>query len=117
MICLSGIVAAWTTTVEGFETFCYEQIVPLVFEAPAKPGFDLGDAQAQQVVSELAVMFKRVYTARGDELIDYLLTQYFPSINCPDALAHEIAHAGKTFEAKAFRQSLLQFARASTGAA
>lgn len=115
--CLSSIVSAWGTSIEGFETFCYERFVPLAFEAPAKPGFDLGDAQAQQVVAELATLVKRVYAVRGQELIEYLLTRYFPSINCPEVLATQMAQAIQTLEAKLFKGSLIDFARASNGTA
>lgn len=116
LVTLSNIVLAWGATMDGFQTFCYDTLVPLVFETPAKPSIDLADAQTQQVLLDLAGLAKRLYATRGDELLAFLVSGYFPSIHCPADLATDMAHGLKTLDSKAYRKLLTKFAQASTGA-
>lgn len=115
IVTLSNIVVAWGTAMEGFQTFCYDTLVPLIFETPAKPGFDLSDAQTQQVLLDLAGLAKRLYATRGDELLSFLVSGYFPNIHCPSDLAADMAQGLKTLDSKAYRRQLNKFAQASTG--
>lgn len=115
VLCLTSIVGAWGVSVPGFETYLYERIVPVAFEAPATAGFDLADAQAQQVLTDLAALVRKAHGARGDELTAFLGTQYLPSIQCPDALAATVVASLASPDPKAFRRALLAFAQASQG--
>ena len=112
---LGNIVFKWGSTMQGFETFIYENMVPLVYETPARSDFDLSDAQSQQVVGELAGLIKKIYATRGEDLINYLVNIYFPRINCPPELAQEMAGTLKSADVKAYRKQILQFVKLSTG--
>ncbi len=104
-----------STALPGFERFIYETLIGLIFEAPAKEGFEFRDAQAQIVLGEIATLAKTIYLKRGDEMINYLLQVYFPGINCPPELAQEFAQNLKVFDAKPFKKYLEAFIVKSRG--
>ncbi|KAN0062212.1 pre-tRNA nuclear export protein [Thecaphora frezii] len=117
---LHRLVTSWggseAKSLPGFERFIYETLVGLVFEAPAKETFDLRDAQSQIVLSEIALLMKTIYQQRGEELVNYLLTVYFPRIQCPNELAQDFVAKVKTLEAKQFKAYLQEFILKSKGA-
>ena len=112
---LHRLVAAWSPPPPGFDRFIYETLVPLVFEAPAKDGFDFGDAQAQIVLGEISTLLKTIQAKRGDELDNYLLSVYFPNLNCPADLAHDFVSNLKARDAKQFKKYLEGFIIRSRG--
>ncbi|EPQ26132.1 uncharacterized protein PFL1_06340 [Pseudozyma flocculosa PF-1] len=113
----AGASATPSKPLPGFERFIYETLVGLVFEAPAKDTFDLRDAQSQIVLGEIALLMKTIYLKRGEELVTYLVTVYFPGINCPAELAQDFVAKLKTLEAKQFKAYLQQFILQSRGGA
>ena len=117
---LSQLVQLWARPNEkaimGFEQFVYDAILPLVFQVPAKPSFDSSDAQSQLVLSELAGLLKSLYTARGDEFLQYLSTVYLPSVQCPPELALELTKSVQSLEVKPLKRFLDTFIAQSRGA-
>ncbi|SPC63936.1 related to tRNA Exportin [Ustilago sp. UG-2017b] len=99
----------------GFDRFIYQTLIALVFEAPTKEAFDLGDAQAQIVLGEIATLAKTIYLERGDEMINYLLHVYFPGIQCPVELAQDFAQNLKGLDAKPFKKYFEAFVAKSRG--
>ena len=99
----------------GFEQFIYETLVPLVFEAPSKPTFELGDAQSQQVLLEIATLLKTIAEVRGDEALSYLTTVYFPRVGCPPDMGQEFAQSLKLQDSRQLRRALHTFIEKSRG--
>ena len=116
---LTRLVSMWGRRDEkalaGFEQFVYDAIVPLVFQVPAKPSFDRTDAQAQLVLAELSALLKTLYTARGDEVLQFLSTVYLPGAQCPPALAMELVENIQSLDAKALKRYLDTFIAKSRG--
>ncbi|WFD43309.1 pre-tRNA nuclear export protein [Malassezia psittaci] len=98
-----------SSALPGFEQFTYDAILPLVFQVPCKPQFDMSDAQSQQVLSELSALLKTIYEARHEEMIQYLTSVYLPSVQCPPNMAMELAQNVQTLDAKALKRYLASF--------
>ncbi|KAK0524530.1 pre-tRNA nuclear export protein [Tilletia horrida] len=105
----NGTNAKGSLAIPGFEQFIYERLVSLCFEVSGQPSFSLGDALAQVVLGEIAVLLKTVYEQRGDEAISYLSEVYLPGVQCPPQMAAELGAALKVQDAKAFKRSLNAF--------
>ncbi|GAA5960825.1 hypothetical protein JCM21900_002296 [Sporobolomyces salmonicolor] len=69
--------------VPGFEQFLYQNVVKLCFEVPMRADFDYSDAQSFQVIGEIANLLKLLVQKRGAEFVEFMTTQFFPSIQCP----------------------------------
>lgn len=118
---LARLVQLWAKpgehAIPGFEQFVYDAVLPLVFQVPAKASFDPTDAQAQLVLAELAGLLKSLYTARGDEFVQYLLSVYLPGAQCPPELALELTKNIQALEVKPLKRYLDAFIAQSRGAA
>ncbi|KAK4305520.1 hypothetical protein Pmani_022598 [Petrolisthes manimaculis] len=98
----------------GFVEFLYTQVVPACFLAPLKTTFDLNDAQTILALHESVTCLQTVYRKRGDELITYLRSQYFPKMDLSPELVNEYCQA-LTSDAKVFRNySKIFFQRAKS---
>ncbi|RKP27159.1 armadillo-type protein [Syncephalis pseudoplumigaleata] len=106
---LCKMVAVWGGTAElamilpGFDQFLYGEVVPVCFEVPVNPAFNLADGQTQLVFGELATVLKLVHEKQGTQLQQYLQEVYFPSIQCPAEPAQEICQALDQLDTKQFR--------------
>ncbi|CAL1531674.1 unnamed protein product [Lymnaea stagnalis] len=63
----------------GFPAFIYKEIVPACFMAPMKQTFDLADGQTTLVLGECAACMQEVLQQRGQEFLDFLKGDFFPS--------------------------------------
>ena len=79
----------------GFETFISQEVVTACFQALARPGFNVKDAEQFLMMREIAHLLKHVHLAGGAEFITYLHDMYLPSIGLPtDVVAACIAAFG-----------------------
>ncbi|XP_059146732.1 exportin-T-like isoform X2 [Physella acuta] len=78
---LKKLVEIWgaNDTLPGFSEFIYKQIVPACFLAPMKPTFDLADGQTTLVLGECASCMQEILQKRGQEFLEFLKSDFFPS--------------------------------------
>ncbi|ESO82555.1 hypothetical protein LOTGIDRAFT_197880 [Lottia gigantea] len=91
-----------TNGVMGFTDFMYKSIIPACFLAPLKPTFDITDGQTALALGESALCLKTIVDKRGDEVINYLQSEYLPQLNIPPELIQEFCQALRT-DSKTFR--------------
>lgn len=118
---LVRLVSLWAragdaSSLPGFEQFAYTAALPLVFQVPSKPSFDMTDAQSQLVLNELAAMLRTLYQVRGDEFVQYLTGVYLPGVQCPPELAAELAQNVQTLDTKPLKRYLDGFIAKCRGA-
>uniref|UniRef100_A0A3B3DXD2 Exportin-T n=1 Tax=Oryzias melastigma TaxID=30732 RepID=A0A3B3DXD2_ORYME len=90
-IILSKLVELWGKDgLPGFSDFTYKHIVPACFLAPLKPTFDLSDAQTCLTLSECALTLKTIYLKQGAEFLQFLQTEYLPSLQVTPQIAQEL---------------------------
>jgi len=64
----------------GFDRFLIERFHPICWEALREPQFQPGDAQAKQVLNEIAGLEQMVYLKTGDMFLQHLQQVFFPSM-------------------------------------
>ena len=74
-----------------FADFIVQRGTDVMFRCPALPHFDLEDAESNAVLTSIVVLQSAVLQSVGEAYLKFLYEAYLPSINCPPALAHELA--------------------------
>ncbi|KAJ7987934.1 hypothetical protein DPEC_G00318390 [Dallia pectoralis] len=94
-IILSKLVELWGAKdgMVGFPDFIYKHIVPACFLAPLKPTFDLTDAQ----------------TVLGPEFIQYLQTEYLPSLQVSAEISQELCQVLQQPDVKVLKNYIKAF--------
>lgn len=107
---LKRLVDAWggKDGLVGFPDFIYKSIVPACFMAPMKPHFDLHDGQTVLALGECGGCLKSILNKRGDEMINYLQSDYLPKLQLSTEKTLEFCEALKT-DNKQFRNYLKAF--------
>ncbi|KAH9449870.1 hypothetical protein MJO29_010704 [Puccinia striiformis f. sp. tritici] len=96
--------------VPGFELFLYHQVVPLCFAIPCKPEFDWSDAESYLVLTEIIGILKMLMTIRGEEFVEFLVGNLFPSMSCPPEKGQTlIKEIKETTDLKPSRKPLVEF--------
>ncbi|BGP20360.1 hypothetical protein JCM10213_002332 [Rhodosporidiobolus nylandii] len=102
--------------VPGFEQFLYQNAIKICFEVPMKAEFDYSDAQSVQVIGEVAHVLKTLLQKRGNEFVEFMNSQFFPSISCPpEAAAPFMTALQEAPDGKQFKKFLLEWLRTSRG--
>ncbi|KAJ1560956.1 hypothetical protein HK405_005404, partial [Cladochytrium tenue] len=91
----------------GFEQFIYDSVVPALFQVPLKPGFDITDAQTVGVLTELALLHKRILIVQGPEYVEFL-NAYLPTLQCPQQLVAQFTLALQQLPTKEFASVVKQ---------
>ncbi|KAF8604237.1 KapM protein [Ceratobasidium sp. AG-I] len=99
--------------VPGYQSFIYERLVPLAFDIPASPSFNIKDGQVLTATMEIGGLLRHIYLARGQEAINYLAEVYLPSKSCPPALITEFVGKLAELDVKQFRRYFAEFVRNS----
>jgi len=100
-------------TVPGFERLIYERLIPLAFDVPASPNFNIKDGQTLSVLVEIGVFLKATHKARNQEVLDFLVNVFLPSKNCPPEMANDFAAKLRDLDTKGFKKYWADFFRAS----
>jgi exportin-T len=64
----------------GFDQFLIERFNPICWEVLRNPEFPAHDAQAKQVLNEIAGLEQTIYMKTGGMFIEHLERSYFPSL-------------------------------------
>lgn len=83
----------------GFDEFLYSTIIPLCFEVPAKPAFNLKDATTAQVVAEIATVQKTIAQVQGSSCI----RSYLSGVGLGANQLDEYIKALETMDPKRFK--------------
>ncbi|GFO01906.1 exportin-t-like [Plakobranchus ocellatus] len=104
---LKKLIQEWggTEALPGFPEFIYKEIIPACFAAPLKPTFDLSDGQTTLALGESASCMIEIFQQRGQELLAFLRTDFFPSRGISQENA-EIYIANMQSTIKTFRKWL-----------
>ena len=81
-----------------------ERFSALCWVLPTTPSFDPRDAQARQVLGEIAALQKTIYSKTGEDYLIYLREVCFPGLRMGDGAAEEYVRALRTMDLKAFKQ-------------
>ncbi|XP_034152629.1 exportin-T isoform X2 [Esox lucius] len=110
-IILSKLVELWGAKdgMVGFPDFIYKHIVPACFLAPLKPTFDLTDAQTVLTLSECALTLKMIHHKRGHEFIQYLQTEYLPSLQVSPEITQELCQVLQQPDVKVLKNYIKAF--------
>ena len=95
---------------KGYESFIYQRLLPLVFEIPANPKFNVRGGQP--ILYELANLLRNSVVARGQESLDFLLGDLLPRIQCPPTVAEQLVLSLRSQQAKDFRKTFVEFIKA-----
>ncbi|KDQ14828.1 hypothetical protein BOTBODRAFT_32183 [Botryobasidium botryosum FD-172 SS1] len=99
--------------VPGFERLIYERLIPLAFDVPASPNFNIKDGQTLSVLVEIGVFLKATHKARSQEVLDFLVNVFLPSKNCPPEMANDFVAKLRDLDTKGFKKYWADFFRAS----
>ncbi|KAF2275898.1 Exportin-T [Westerdykella ornata] len=61
--------------IPGFDNYIVERFSPLIWSVPASPGFSIKDAQAKQVLQELAILQAQIVVKAGDAYVERLKSE------------------------------------------
>ncbi|XP_052084392.1 exportin-T-like isoform X2 [Mytilus californianus] len=92
----------------GFVDFMYKSIIPACLMAPMKPSFDLNDGQTSLALGECSNCLREIYGKRGDEMIQYLLSEYLPTLQLSQQQTEEFCQVLKA-DSKLFRTYFKNF--------
>ncbi|KAI9681452.1 MAG: pre-tRNA nuclear export protein [Caeruleum heppii] len=89
----------------GFTTFMLHRFSPLCWRIPTHPAFHVRDAQARQLLHEIAALQKTLYAKTGDEYLRFLREVEFPRLGMVDGPGKEVdayVEAVRTLERRRF---------------
>jgi len=104
-------------TIPGFEMFIYDRLIPLSFELPNRPAFNLKDAQTLQVLGEVGTFLAATRKARGSEASNFFANVFLPSQNWPAETITNFVTALETQDTKGFKKYWTDFVRSSLASA
>lgn len=91
----------------GFNQFARSQIFPLTLEILSKPTFNISDGQSLVVLGEVVNVQKSMYQKMQNDLVEYLIKIYFPSIGFSSVVAQEYVIQLQQSDPKAFKKFLM----------
>lgn len=95
---------ATAAALPGFNRFMIERFSGLCWSLLTDPSFDVRDAQARQVVNEMASLQKTIYAKTGDEFLVYLRQTCFPNLGLvDDSVTETYLTALQTRDIKGFK--------------
>ncbi|WWC92796.1 uncharacterized protein L201_007755 [Kwoniella dendrophila CBS 6074] len=97
----------------GYENFIYQRLLPACFEVPARKEFNIRGSTL--TLFEMAGLVRSTAQARGQEAIDFLLSDLLPRLGCPPDIANQFVNSLKTLQAKDFRKTYTEFVKAMRG--
>ncbi|KAI9755581.1 MAG: hypothetical protein M4579_004229 [Chaenotheca gracillima] len=93
----------------GFDRFMMERFSAGSWQLPMSPSFNAKDAQARQVLTEVATLQKTIYAKTGKDFLQWMREVWFPSLNMGRDMAEEYLRALEGLDAKGWRQFYVAF--------
>jgi exportin-T len=100
------------TSIPGFADFIYQQIVTIIFEIVMKDDFNFQAAETLLILNEISNLHLTILQKQGVKYAEYLLSYFFPSINCPSQAARDFVDAMQNSDKKTFSKYLKSFFQA-----
>ena len=100
-------VAKASAALPGFNNFMLERFTTVCWALPTNPSFNPRDAQARQVMGEIASLQTTIYSKTGDEFIRYLKEIIFPSLRLEEGAVKDYLGALQSRDVKSFKQYFL----------
>ncbi|KAI9202178.1 armadillo-type protein [Polychytrium aggregatum] len=101
-----SVLSKTVAPIPGYSQFIYASIVPILFQLPVSPEFNMQNGDFILIFTEIATLHKVILATLGLEYVDYLLKVYFVGIQCPDELAREFTMALQKLDIKQFKKYL-----------
>lgn len=89
--------------VPGFKQFTLQHISRITWEIPTKASFNPRDAQMRNLLGDLATVQREIFLVYGDVYVQFLSTQYLPSIGLPAEYVTEYIKNLQTLNGKQFK--------------
>jgi exportin-T len=67
------------------------------------------------VLFDIAMLLRNTLMARGQEAIDFLVSELLPKMNCPANVAAGLVESLRTQQAKDFRKTFAEFIKVVKG--
>lgn len=96
---------------DTFLTWILQNVIPLAFEIPFNPRFNLEDARSSDALQEMAALERALYAALGPQFEQYLMAQLpVTSLQCtPDVVAQYIEGLKSGSSAKQWKKFKSEF--------
>ncbi|KZT36068.1 ARM repeat-containing protein [Sistotremastrum suecicum HHB10207 ss-3] len=95
--------------VPGFENWVYSNVVPMIFNVPSLPSFNIKDGGAITVMYELGGLLHTICKVRGRESLVFLQNTFFPSIQAPEHISRDLLEKIQLHDNKAFKKYFAEF--------
>ncbi len=93
-----------SAVIPGFDRFMIERFTAISWAVPTNPSFNTRDAQARQLIMEIATLHRTIFDKTGKEFIAYLRDVYFPGMQLDKGAADEYLQVLQTKDLKTFKQ-------------
>ncbi|KAK5581602.1 hypothetical protein RB653_001639 [Dictyostelium firmibasis] len=102
--------------VNGFQTFIYDQLVPICFQVPLSEQFNMSDFTSNLILSEIGKSLRAIAQKYGDEFLNYMNTILLPKLNVPQEVINQfIKLLQPSAPIKDFQELLKLFIRQKKG--
>ncbi|EGC32961.1 hypothetical protein DICPUDRAFT_155048 [Dictyostelium purpureum] len=102
--------------INGFEQFLFGQMVPLCFEVPLSPQFNINDFASNQIILEIGKSLKSISSKYGDNFLNFLKNSILPKLNVTSEFTDQFLKLLlPTAQVKEFQECLKLFIRTRKG--
>ncbi|KAM9976063.1 hypothetical protein ACTFIR_009904 [Dictyostelium discoideum] len=102
--------------VNGFQSFIYDQVVPLCFQVPLSDQFNMSDFTSTQILLEIGKSLRAIAQKYGDEFLTYMNTILLPKLNVSQEVINQfIKLLQPSSPIKDFQELLKLFIRQKKG--
>lgn len=97
----------------GFNNYILHEMLPLCFQAPLRPHFDLKDAAALQLLESIAILQTAMLSKLGNDFMTYICERQLPALGASAELVNEYIRVLADGDALKLRDYLRQLISAA----